>query len=49
MLSEWLELDSEDDWVRHDAETVSIHATIKLSNSLSRARLYIKSWPTRLI
>jgi hypothetical protein len=23
MLSEWLELDAEDDWVRHDAETVS--------------------------
>lgn len=23
MLSDWLELDSDDDWVRHDAETVS--------------------------
>lgn len=30
MLSDWLELDSDDDWIRHDAETVSHLPTYSL-------------------
>ncbi len=25
MISDWLELDAEDNWVRHDSEIVSVH------------------------
>lgn len=31
MISEWLELDATDDWVRHDAEIVRVQALPKSS------------------
>lgn len=30
MISEWLELDAVDDWVRHDAEIVSLSSPLPL-------------------
>lgn len=30
MVSDWLGLDAEDSWVRHDSETVSIHCCLRL-------------------
>jgi len=50
MLSEWLELDSTDDWVRHDAEIVSF-LPLFLQSSMSHtfhSRLSIKNSPMQL-
>lgn len=36
MVSEWLELDAADDWVRHDAEIVRFSFSLAVAHSLKR-------------
>ena len=36
MVSEWLELDAADDWVRHDAEIVRFSFSLAVAHSLKK-------------
>jgi hypothetical protein len=35
MISDWLELDASDSWVRHDSEIVGVHSFVPSTSGVS--------------